>query len=423
MLNDNMNRLRQLKTYPFGFFLVLEWIFLGAAFFSELPFKFFYDGQVDHKSLFAPILGLICLITLGLTGLRLPTNNTFHKWLYTFWQLGLIGLPSPFQIFFFIPYLIIVMRSCLIFEKKERLLAVILVVVVNVALLLSYYPSFQEIKQNIQQNQKIIQEQFATLKSLAITSNLFTLCLCSAVVFMLVNALLREYESRQKLAVAHQKLREYAMLVEERATLDERNRIAREIHDSVGHALTAQTIQLNNAIAFWQKDPKKAYQFLTESKELVTTALKDIRLSVATLRTDPLEGKSLESAINLLIQDFSYRTKIIPRYNNSLTYPLSKEVKLNIYRIVQEALTNIAKHSDATEVIVDLQTLPKYLHLLIEDNGKGFNPQLNTTGFGLQGIRERVAALGGYLKISSQYDQYKLVSSDRGCTMIIKIPQ
>ena len=97
-----------------------------------------------------------------------------------------------------------------------------------------------------------------------------------------------------------------------------------------------------------------------------------------------------------------------------MTYPFSKEVKLTIYRIVQEALTNIAKHSKAMEVIVDLQTFPEYLQLIIEDNGKGFNPKQNTTGFGLQGMRERVAALGGNIQIFSEINC--------GCNLIITIP-
>ncbi|MGK7953048.1 MAG: sensor histidine kinase [Xenococcaceae cyanobacterium] len=409
-----MNRLKQIKPYPFGFFLILEWIFFGAAFFSELPSKFLLHGQLDDGSLFLPILSVFCLIALGLMGLSLPKNKPWHKWLYTFGQLVLLGLPSLFQHFFFIPYLIIVIRSCLIFEKKDRLLVVILIVLVFAGLFALCYPSVEQIQQQTQIGEKIFQEQFAIIKSIDLIRNLFTLGLCSAVVFMLVNALLREYESRQKLALAHQKLREYAMLVEERATLDERNRIAREIHDSVGHALTAQTIQLNNAIAFWQIEPNKAYQFLTEAKELVTTALKEIRHSVSTLRADPLEGKSLKDALDFLIQEFSYRTKIIPLYTNYLSVSLSKEVKLTIYRIVQEALTNIAKHSKAMEVIVNLQTFPKYLRLIIEDNGKGFNPKQNTTGFGLQGMRERVATLGGNIQISSEINC--------GCNIIITIP-
>ena len=94
-----MNRLKQIKTYPFGFFLILEWMFFGAAFFSELPSKFLLHGQPDDRSLFVPILSLLCLIALGFMGLSLPKNKPWHKWLYTFGQLVLLGLPSLFQHF------------------------------------------------------------------------------------------------------------------------------------------------------------------------------------------------------------------------------------------------------------------------------------------------------------------------------------
>jgi signal transduction histidine kinase len=214
--------------------------------------------------------------------------------------------------------------------------------------------------------------------------------------------------------MAHQKLREYAMLAEDRAIVDERNRIAREIHDSLGHALTAQSIQLDNAIAFWQLEPTKAYSFLKEAKVLVATALREIRYSVAAMRADPLEDKDLATAINSLCQEFSQRNSIIPQCRVSLTYPLSNEVKTTLYRIVQEALTNISKHSEATEVMVELKTLPEHLSLLIKDNGTGFDPQQNITGFGLQGMRERVTALTGYLQMSSDFGC--------GCTIAINIP-
>lgn len=408
-----MNRLKQLKTYPFGLFLVLEWIFLGAALFGELP-RYFFDGRLINEPLIFPILSGLCLVGLGLTGLRFPSNNPIYKWLYMFWQLGLLSVSPLFNYFFFIPYLIIVIRSCLIFDKKERWLATIVIVIVFVGSIALHYPSFHEDKQ-VQKivQERMIQEQFATFRSIDIVSSLIMCGLCSAFVFMLVNALLREYESRRKLALAHQKLREYAILVEDRATLHERNRIAREIHDSVGHALTAQTIQLNNTIAFWQSEPTKAYQFLTEAKESVAIALQEIRHSVSTLRADPLQGKSLETAIALLVHEFSHHTKVIPQCITSFHNPLSEEVTTTVYRIVQESLTNIAKHSGATEVVLYLQALPESLELMIKDNGKGFDPQQNTTGFGLQGMRERVAALGGKLEITSQ--------SNRGCTIRVKI--
>jgi signal transduction histidine kinase len=427
-----MNRLKQLKTYPFGLFLILEWIFLGATIFGEWPDEILLGkyASLSESSLlrFSPFFTLLCLILLGLMGLRLPQtnkNSNLNKWLYILLQLGLLWLPfllNPDASYFFIPYLIIIIRGCLIFELKESLLATLLIIVVNMLIIVGYYPDFHKFQALLAKNTPITFEQYQVIKNTGIISYILMFGLCSTVVLILINALQRECESRQKLDIAHhklgmahQKLREYAMLAEDKAILDERNRIAREIHDSLGHALTAQSIQLDNAIAFWQLEPTKAYSFLTEAKTLVTTALREIRYSVAAMRADPLQDKDLATAINLLCQEFSQRSSIVPQCLVSLTYPLSNEVKTTLYRIVQEALTNISKHSEATEVLVELQTLPEHLSLLIKDNGTGFDPQQNITGFGLQGMRERVIAQKGCLQMSSDFGC--------GCTITINIPR
>jgi signal transduction histidine kinase len=420
-----MNRLKQLKTYPFGLFLVLEWIFLGAAILGEWPQDFlwqkYYVSSSSASSAFSPLFSLLCLIGLGLMGLRLPKtnqNNNFNKWLYLLLQLALLWIPfllNSESSWYVTAYLIIAIRACLIFELKETVVAIILIVMAVMASILLYYPNFQVFQSSGVRRQAITVEQFQVIKNTEIISALFLFGLCVACISIMIKALQREYDSRQKLALAHNKLREYAMLAEDKATLDERNRIAREIHDSLGHALTAQSIQLDNAIAFWQLEPTKAYNFLTEAKILVTTALREIRYSVATMRADPLQEQNLEIAIATLLKEFSQRTTIVPQCHILLPYPLSKEVKTTLYRIVQEALTNISKHSEATKVVVELQAFPEHLSLLIKDNGKGFDPQQNTTGFGLQGVRERVAALAGYLQMSSDFD--------RGCTITVNIPR
>ena len=419
-----MNRLKQLQTYPFGLFLVLEWIFLGASIFGEWPQDFlwqkYFASSPSASSAFLPLFSLLCLIGLGLMGLRLPRtnqNNNFNKWLYLLLQLGLLWIPFLFNSessWYVTAYLVIAIRACLIFELKETVVAIILIVMAAMASILLYYPDFQVFQSSSAKRQAITVEQYQIIKNTEIISALFLFGLCVACISIMIKALQREYDSRQKLAQAHNKLREYAMLAEDKATLDERNRIAREIHDSVGHVLTAQTIQLNNAIAFWQSEPDKAYRFLVESKELVRKALKDIRHSVSSLRSDPLEGKSLETAIALLFQEFSSRTKIIPDYTLALNHSLNKEIKLTVYRIIQEALTNIVKHSQAEAVKVELQTFSEHLYLSIEDNGKGFKLEQNTTGFGLQGMRERVMALKGNIQISSDLQ--------RGCIIAITIP-
>ena len=126
-------------------------------------------------------------------------------------------------------------------------------------------------------------------------------------------------------------------------------------------------------------------------------------------------GKELKAAIGSLLQEFFQRTKILPHYTTSdFDYPFSNRIKTNIHRIVQEALTNIAEHSEATKVTVKLQAFPQYLEVTIADNGKGFNLEQNTTGMGIQGMRERVATLSGSLIISSSISQ--------GCTLTINIP-
>lgn len=414
-----MNRLKQLKTHPFGLLLCLEWILLCSSILGELPDSFLWQQYYKPSStsiFWSPLLVFICLLILGLMGLNLPQKNRLNKWLYLILQLGLIWLPTIVKeqdLLFFIPFLIVSMRNCLIFRSRECWFANLLVFISFIPTL-TFLSSFEDFQLAVSQFQTISLEEFVIRRNISNLSLLFFIALLIVFTYILVEALLREYKTQQKLDIAREQLREYALKAEDRATVHERNRIAREIHDSVGHVLTAQTIQLNNAIAFWQVDSDRSYQFIVEAKELVATALKEIRYSINTLRSDPLEGKSLENALKLLLQDFSARTKINPEYTINLNHQISEEIKFTIYRVIQESLTNIIKHSEASQLKLELQTYPQYLYLLIKDNGKGFNPELNTTGFGLQGIKERIASINGNLQIDSGLDS--------GCAIAIKIP-
>ena len=416
-----MNRLRQLKTYPFGLFLWLEWIMFGAALFSDLPENYIYlnnNNNISSATVFATFgLSFLSILLIVVMGFWLPSQKS-DRWLYFALEILVLSLPwlinrdIPLSVF---SYFIIALRNGLIFSRAERWLA-------NIVLFASYIPFFQTLdsfdryrSQLLTEYQTMTSADYQFRLGIIVASNLIMLALCTIIFWVLVDVLLKQYVLQQQLAQTRERLRHYALQAEDRATVNERNRIAREIHDSLGHALTAQTIQLNNAIAFWKLEPDKAYSFLLESKTLVATALKEIRYSVATLRNDPLQEKSLTRAIASLLQDFSQRTGITSHYlsSNSIE-PVSKEAKTTLYRIVQEALTNIVKHSEAKHVKVELQSFADYLRVLIADDGRGFEPQQNVTGMGLQGIRERATALGGYLVISSQVGQ--------GCTLTINIP-
>jgi signal transduction histidine kinase len=217
-----------------------------------------------------------------------------------------------------------------------------------------------------------------------------------------MNSMVAERQSRDKLAIANEKLRQYALRIENQAILQERNRIARDIHDSLGHSLTALNIQLETALKLWQSNPEKAKAFLTRAKDLGSQSLQEVRQSVSAMRSDPVQGRSLEAAIASLAEELQRSTGIKPTCSLHLERPLPAEVHTAAYRIVQEALTNIFKYAFATRVKIQLQATSDELQLIVEDNGRGFNVEANTTGFGLQGMRERTLALGGQLAIDSK---------------------
>ena len=123
---------------------------------------------------------------------------------------------------------------------------------------------------------------------------------------------------------------------------------------------------------------------------------------MATLRNYPLKGRSLKIALEQLVEEFKRNSNIAIAFHLNLSASLSREVTTALYRIVQEALTNISKHSNATQVHLTLTEQNSHIYLQIKDNGKGFNPAENTTGFGLQGMRERTEALDGKFELISK---------------------
>lgn len=230
---------------------------------------------------------------------------------------------------------------------------------------------------------------------------------------ILISAVISERKSRQDLAIAHDKLRRYALMIENMATVEERNRIAREIHDSLGHYLTVLNINLEAAWKLQTSSPDEAVIFLAEAKKLGSQALHEVRESVAALRSNPLQGKSLSDAIAELISELQKSTSITPIVSLNLPRSIPNEIKTTVYRIIQEALTNVCKYGNATEVKIIIFT-NDVLHLMIEDNGIGFVLDQNTTGFGLQGMRERALAVGGTFSI--------VTAPGQGCQIQADIP-
>ena len=396
--------------HSFRLILYLEWILLGITFLWGMR-----PNRMATIDLSTILLVNLSLVGLGLMGLRLPMKNLQSKLLYTALEFGLLFLPFLLNNrtgFFPLLGLIIVIRSCLIFQQTGRLIVSGLVFT---GFLLTTF--LQEPPPPVRHAPppELLANTILTLKlNAAVTFGLALLF-----VLLLVNALLSERQSRAKLLLANTQLRQYALRIEDQATLQERNRIAREIHDALGHTLTAQRIQLESARLFLPPDAEKARSFLQEAEQLGARSLQEVRRSISTLRSDPLQGQDLEGAIKKAIAEFSQTSQIVPQFTLRLTQPLPGEINTALYRIVQESLTNICKHSQATQVSLSLEERRDAVHhqsvrLQIEDNGQGFEPEQNTTGFGLQGMRERTAALGGQLFLASQ--------PGKGCRITVTIP-
>ncbi|MBE9212668.1 sensor histidine kinase [Plectonema cf. radiosum LEGE 06105] len=419
----------QARKYPLRFLLYLEWILLAIIIACEVFVFLFNIASIFPRNIF---FNIFFLFIFGIIGLKLPSHNQLYKIIYTGLEFGLIIIASFAGGILLVPllYIILIARNCVIFRGINRY------IVSGLAIFLSLVTQLQRIK-TVQDIQLLeTKQQYA----IAILASVLTLGIGAIFMQMAINALLNEFQSRQKLnianeqlAIANAQLSQYALKVEELATLEERNRIARDIHDSVGHALTVLNLHLEAAVKIWQTDPEEATEFLTEAKQLGSNALKEVRQSISTLRADPLAGLSLEDAIVSLAEDFQPSSNISPSLEIDLKLPIKPEVKIAIYRIIQEAFTNIFKHAEATEVKIMLKTQNQnqisqdltthsttkviatqrsnlkplqiahesVIQLIIHDNGKGFKPNQNTTGFGLQSMRDRTLAIGGTFNMAT----------------------
>jgi len=410
--------LQRITNHPFRLLLYLEWLLLSIVIFVDIPWdEILPSVKPLVGSSFEPsipnywLLTLILIIIFGLMGLRLPTGSKRKKWFYTVSQFVIILLAVIFTGWsdFTTPYVIILIRSCLIFPRKEQL-------IVGILSLICFIISIdtQSLKEGFLSSGNLSLQQINTSIIFIILSSTLNVAIIFIFVLALVDAFIKERQSRQQLKIAHNQLRIYSLKIQDQVVLEERNRIAREIHDSVGHALTAQTIQLESALLFCHSDANKTQKYIEVSRELAIDALNEIRKSISTLRAELLQGKSLVETINLLIENFYKITNIRANLSVNLRQSLDTDVNIAIYRIVQEALTNISKHSNATTVDIILEKQIESIRLRVEDNGQGFNTEQNTTGFGLQGINERVRALGGRFLINS--------TLGTGCKIIVDIP-
>ena len=215
----------------------------------------------------------------------------------------------------------------------------------------------------------------------------------------------RAEELLAQLQASHNELRAARERELKMAAIEERVRLARDIHDGLGHYLTILNVQLQAAARLLQRDPQRAAAIIATCREVAQTALDEVRRSVAAMQPSPLDGHSLDAAIEHLINEFRTSTALDIHFEQSGDLPvLPQTLAMTLYRAVQEGLTNARKHSNATRIVVNLTCLPETVHLAIRDNGQPVNGVGQSSGFGLTGLRERIERLGGSLRAGPHPD-------------------
>jgi NarL family two-component system sensor histidine kinase LiaS len=190
---------------------------------------------------------------------------------------------------------------------------------------------------------------------------------------------------------------------QELASLDERNRLARDLHDAVKQQVFATAMQVGAALTFFDQNPPAAKASLVETDRLVRQTQQELTSLIQELRPAALEDKGLTAALREYINDWSRQNNIAAELRVRGEQPLPFLLEQMLFRVTQEALANVARHSDATTVEVYLAWEGDQITLILSDNGRGFNPATTPgKGLGLRSMRERVEAIGGSLSVISQ---------------------
>jgi signal transduction histidine kinase len=235
----------------------------------------------------------------------------------------------------------------------------------------------------------------------------------AVVINYLVNIQNRQNSSLRE---ANTKLVRYVGIMEELTISQERNRLARELHDTLAHTLSAASVQLEAANSLWQSDRDKSHTALTQAMTITRDGLSETRRALKALRASPLDDLGFILAIKELGEQLRQRTRaqvsisIAPNLG-----PIHAEIEQSLYRATQEAFENIVRHANAKHVKVTLAQHDTVLRMTIADDGTGFDVSAarnNPERFGLNGMIERIEALNGHVNITSQPRQGTHISME-----------
>jgi len=187
----------------------------------------------------------------------------------------------------------------------------------------------------------------------------------------------------------------------ELAVVEERNRLARELHDSAKQKAFAALAQLGTANGVIASNPGAAKSHLNEAEDLVYEVIEELTFLIQEIYPLALKEKGLATSLREYVFDWENRTDIRAEVQIENETRCKPEIEQAIFRIIQEALSNVARHSHATRVEVTLAYANQVIEAMVADNGCGMDPQKQPNGIGLRSIQERAESLGGSVQLES----------------------
>ena len=207
----------------------------------------------------------------------------------------------------------------------------------------------------------------------------------------------------EQLMEANRQLKAYSIELERMTEIRERNRLAREIHDTLGHTLTGIIMSAEASLAVFDSQPEAVKKRLALVAKEARSGLDDVRQSIKALRPDVLEKHTLDKAVEMLIENFRNISGVDITYTqNASQLDFAEDEEDALYRIIQECMTNAARHGHATHIDITINEYESFLQIDIRDNGTGTDEIKE--GFGLRHMRERLEMLSGSMVFGNRKD-------------------
>ena len=315
----------------------------------------------------------------------LPIDRSlWQRRIYVLLAIVVISISNYFEVSTYSLNLVFFLKGCFLLPRSEVLLIVAIALILDIT---SFSTRAAEIFEQIRHR-----DLNAYLSVPRIITNIVMSYIANCTfVLLLGNVWVEEYKSRQKAERLTQQ-------VETLATDLERNRIARDIHDTLGHSLTSLDVQIELAQRLQATEPARAQQSIDIAKKLSAQALDNVRQALGTMKRSNFD--LTEAIIALAEQNQPFQVDVDVHFP-----PLSLQSSYQLYCIVQESLTNIQKHAQADRVTITGSIISNGTVLEICDNGKGFSLDRPHAGFGLRNMKERVQCLGGNFNLDSEIDR------------------